>query len=238
MPRTRIAAAAMIASCLLSTAAFAQQTRRKIVEAPAAAPLGAWRADVWEDVMESSTQTDTSNGYHMATTTKAFYGNASFNTVINGLVDLDDVSISYTENSDDTNVVALTDVPLEFAPDETDHRCVYGPAGAVTMKVCRKPEENLTIVSITRQSQDVTYHAEESGKANVDTHELAGPQNRLGTTSTMSVRLTAGHRRFNARASMILVPVERNSSEPRNCAAGTCTQNSLHGVTKSAFANE
>ncbi|HKO03055.1 MAG TPA: hypothetical protein VJ032_15250, partial [Thermoanaerobaculia bacterium] len=201
MPRTRIAALAIVASCLLSTTLFAQ-SRHKIVDFQAAAPLGAWRADVWEDVMESSSVTDTTNGYHMATTTKAFYGNASFNTVIKGLVDLDHVTITYNERTDNAPVVEVA-VPLAYAPEETDRRCVYGPTGAVMMKVCRKPEENLTTVSITRQSQDVTYDAEESGKANVETHEVVGPQTRLGATSTMSVVLAAGNRTWSAQSSMV-----------------------------------
>ena len=51
----------------------------------------------------------------------------------------------------------------------------------------------------------------------------------------MSVVLAAGNRTWSAQSSMVLVPVERDGSEPRNCAAGTCTQNALHGVTKSGF---
>jgi hypothetical protein len=245
MPPTRIAAAAMIATCFFSTIASAQ-TRRKAVSVPSspaashgdattAAPLGAWRIDLWEDVMESSTLTDMTSGYHAATTTKAFYGSASFNTVLDGLVDLNDVKISYAETTDSTPIVELASVPL-FSPQETDGRCVYGPAGAVTMMVCRKPEKNLTTVTITRQSQDVTYHAEESGKNNVDTHEVTGPQTRLGATASMNVTLVAGQRTWAAQATMTLVPVERNANEPRNCAGATCTQNSLHGISKTGFA--
>ncbi|MCU1227237.1 MAG: hypothetical protein JWO97_121 [Acidobacteria bacterium] len=245
MPSPRFAAAAILASCLFPAIALAQ-SRHKVVNLPhaavdtphaaiAGAPLGAWRVNFWEDVVENSTLTETSSGQRMATRTNGYYGSASFNTVLQGPINLDDVKISYTETTDDHTIIELNDVPLQFSPAETDHRCVYGPAGAVTMLVCSKPEAGVTTMTITRQSQDVTYHAEESGKANVDTHEVSGPQLRLGATATMSVTLRARDAVLTAQSSMTLVPVERNVNEPRACNAGVCTQNQIHGVSKSAF---
>ncbi|MEA2568103.1 MAG: hypothetical protein QOI24_104 [Acidobacteriota bacterium] len=237
MPSPRIAAAAIVASCLFSPIAFAQSRHKVVNLAPtnhdiphaaiAAAPLGAWRINVWEDIVENSTLTETSSGQRMATRTNAYYGSATFNTVLQGPINLDAVKMSYTETTDDTTIIELTDVPLHFSPTETDHRCVYGPAGAVTMLICSKPEAGVTTMTITRQSQDVAYHAEETGKANVDTHEVSGPQIRLGATASVNVTLHAGDAVLTAQSSMTLVSVARDVDEP---------QNRIHGVSKSAFA--
>jgi hypothetical protein len=246
MPCPRIAAAAIVASCLFSPVAFAQSRHKVVNYAPAthdiphaavaAAPLGAWRVNVWEDVVDNSTLTETTSGQRMATRTNAYYGSTTFNTVLDGPINLSDVKVSYVETTDDTTITELSEVPLTSSPTETDGRCVYGPAGAVTMLICSKPEAGVTTMTITRQSQDVTYHAEESGKPNVDTHEVSGPQIRLGSIASVNVTLHAGDAVLTAQSSMTLVPVARDISEPRACSAGICTENAIHGVSKSAFA--